>query len=72
MTAHSVEIDSKKGDEVEWSAEPLPEDVNVGLRISRRHRDSPQVDGETETDNGEAPKEIECKVEKKKHRQMYF
>ena len=36
---------SNKRGEVEWNSEPLQEDGNVGLRISRRPLDIPQVDG---------------------------
>ena len=54
-----------KEDEVDWTSEPLQEDGVVGVRISRRTSDIPQVDGARDTDAEQSPEEIVLKVEEK-------
>ena len=59
MTANRADKDSNNSpnrvDEVEWISEPLPEDGVVGVRISRRPSDIPQVDGARDKDTEESP-----------------
>ena len=48
-----------------WSSEPLTEDGSVGLRISRRPINIPQVDGARDKDLEESPEETKHTDEEK-------
>ena len=63
---------SNKVDEVEWSSEPLPEDGSVGLRISRRPSNIPQVDGARDKNMEESPKETKHTDEEKETKTDIF
>ena len=56
---------SIRGDEVEWSSEPLPEESHVGLLLSRRPQDIPQVNGATDIEGKQAYKELTHEERKK-------